>query len=244
MTDKGIVTVPENNVSDQVVNSPMAAYQMLLNQGGSLENIEKMMELQARWEQIEAKKAYVQAMAAFKANPPKINKDKHVDFNTQKGRTSYYHASLGNVTSKINAAMAEHGLSAGWKIDQSGNGITVTCTITHKLGYSESTSLTAGAETSGTKNSIQAIGSTISYLSRYTLLSLTGLATHDQDDDGGAATIQAITEKQISQIVDMINETNTDEAAFLKWLKVGAVNQIPCNLFNKAMTALKSKVQS
>jgi hypothetical protein len=47
--------------------------------------------------------------------------------------------------------------------------------------------LTSGPDTSGSKNPIQALGSAVSYLQRYTLLSLAGLATEDQDDDGATA---------------------------------------------------------
>jgi len=242
MNGQEVLTAQENNVTAPAIKSPVEAYQVLLNNGGSLENIEKMMELQARWEQMEAKKAYVQAMAAFKANPPIINKDKRVDFSTQKGRTTYEHASLGNVTSKINAGLAIHGLSASWKTEQSQSGITVICTITHNLGYSESTALTAGAETSGTKNNIQAIGSTITYLQRYTLLALTGLATHDQDDDGKAASVQCVTKKQHSQLVDMINSTETNESAFLNYFNIEFIEQLPANSFGKAMSILKAKV--
>lgn len=239
MSDNSVIKRYEGSVKAPVVSSPIEAYQMLLSRGGSLENIEKMMELQARWEQIEAKKAYVHAMAEFKADPPKIVKDKTVGYN----KTSYNHASLGNITSTINASLAKHGLSAAWATEQSQHGIKVTCTITHNFGHSESTSLTAGADNSGAKNSIQAIGSTITYLQRYTLLALTGLATHD-DDDGHGACVQYVTEEQRSKIVDMINSTGTDDGKFLEWLNVESVEQIPCNLFNKAMAALKSKVKS
>ena len=47
--------------------------------------------------------------------------------------------------------------------------------------------MAAGPDGSGGKNAIQAIGSTVSYLERYTLLAATGLATEDQDDDGRGA---------------------------------------------------------
>lgn len=240
--------VKENNIVS-VEQSPLAAAERLLNAGADLDKIEKMLELQERFEQMQAKKAYTQAMAAFKADPPKINKDKRVGFESKRtgGATSYSHASLGNVTEKINKALAEHGLSAAWKTgqNQNANAITVTCTITHKLGYSESTSLTAGSDNSGNKNSIQAIGSTITYLQRYTLLALTGLATHDQDDDGKTAEIQYIDEKQVSQIVDMINSIeNLSEKSFLSWAKIESVGKMPVYDFGKNLNALKAKAKA
>ena len=85
----------------------------------------------------------------------------------------------------INEALSEHGLSAAWETAQNNGSVTVTCKITHIMGHSESTSLTAAPDNTGSKNPIQAIGSTVTYLQRYTLLALTGLATYEQDDDGG-----------------------------------------------------------
>ena len=165
-------------------SSPAMLMMAALDKGADLDKLEKLMLLQERYEKNEARKSYHEAMGQFKANPPEIGKDKTVSFKAGGGQTSYSHASLANVTGKINRALSKHGLSAGWTTVQSEKGITVTCTVTHKFGHSESTSLTAAPDTSGSKNAIQAIGSTVSYLERYTILALTGLATHDMDDDG------------------------------------------------------------
>ena len=59
----------------------------------------------------------------------------------------------------------------------------MTCKITHEQGYSEETTITAPADLTGSKNVIQAIGSTISYLERYSILALTGLTTYEMDND-------------------------------------------------------------
>jgi hypothetical protein len=201
-----------------------------------------MMALQERNDINNARKAYHEAMAAFKANPPEIEKDKKVSYSVQgKGTTAYNHASLANVTAKINKALSDHGLSAAWATDQKENGITVTCTITHKLGHSERTSITANPDTSGSKNSIQAIGSTITYLERYTLLALTGLATKDMDDDGQSATVEYITDQQLSTITNIINDRGIDEAKFLEYLGAESLDKIPAKDFNRAMSAAKSK---
>lgn len=173
-----LVVVNENKMS------PVEVIRMAMSEGKDLTHLEKFIELQERWESNEARKAYHRAMAEFKANPPKINKDKKVSFHTEKGTTSYNHATLANVTGKINSELSKYGLSASWKTMQTNDAITVSCKITHVLGHSEETSLTAGRDKSGSKNDIQALGSTITYLERYTLLAMVGLATFEQDDDG------------------------------------------------------------
>lgn len=224
-----------------VQQSPMELAQGFLQAGGDLASLEKMMELQERHESNLAKKAYHEAMSKFKANPPKILKDKNVSF----GNTNYNHATLGKVVSEINKALSIHGLSTAWKTNQN-ELIEVTCTITHILGYSESTTLKAAPDNSGKKNDIQAIGSTVTYLQRYTILSLTGLATHDQDDDGNAAgrsDYERISEEQAIQLREIIESIEGEtEEMFCKWAKIEKIEDGAAQFFDKYLSALKAKV--
>ncbi len=220
--------------------SPIILMIRTMKDGGmDLEKVEKMMDLQNKWEANQARKAYTQAMSDFKKNPPEIEKDRHVEFKTSTGKTEYNHASLGNVTAKINTALGEWGLSAAWTTEQTEKGVSVTCKITHVLGHFETTTLTAACDSSGGKNAIQALGSTISYLQRYTLLSLTGLASREMDDDAKGA-VEYVTNEQVGTIVDFINEKGVDAKMFLKYMECETIETIPAVDFNKAVAALKA----
>jgi hypothetical protein len=166
--------------------SPMAMISSAVNSGASPDTLKQMMDLQERYESNEAKKAFTVAMNQFKANPPKIYRDKEVAYTG----TFYKHASLSNITENICSALAKHGLRHKWDISQDGVDITVTAVITHELGHSESVPMTSQADTSGKKNAIQAQASAITYMQRYTILSATGLAVEDGSDDDGGATEQ------------------------------------------------------
>jgi hypothetical protein len=110
------------------------------------------------------------------------------------------------------------------------------------MGHSESTSLTAAPDTSGSKNSIQAVGSTITYLERYTLLALTGLAAQGQDDDGQAMEApEYITPDQVETLKKLREEVKTSGPLFLKFMKVESVEQILVGDFKKAVNILESK---
>jgi len=202
--------------------------------------IEKMLDLQERHEKNEARKAYHEAMSQFKANAPEIEKDKTVSYKAGGSTVSYKHATLANVTNKINAALGKFGLSAAWETKQDNGSITVTCTVTHKLGHSESTSLIAAPDVSGSKNPIQAIGSTISYLERYTLLALTGLATSDMDDDGKSIK-EYINDDQVIEIQDLISETKADKAKFLKYFKAESIDMLLASQYDIALSMLRNK---
>lgn len=171
---------------DEAQISPMALIQIAVSQGADIDKLAKLMELQERWEANLARKAFNAAMAAFKRNPPTIVKNKVVSFGSGANATKYSHATLDNVTEVITAALSAVGISHKWKVSQSEQ-IAVTCVLTHELGHSEETTLRAGADTSGSKNSIQAIGSTVTYLQRYTLLAAVGMAAANADDDAAAA---------------------------------------------------------
>lgn len=217
--------------------SPAELIRTAITSGSDLEKLEKLLVLQERWEANEARKAYHRAMAQFKANPPKIDKDKKVSFETSKGKMEYSHATLGNVTEKISAELSKYGLSASWRTNQNGK-ISVSCRITHELGHSEETTLEADAETSGVKNSIQAIGSTITYLERYTLLALTGLATYDDDD--GRSSVNFITEEEVGTLQKMIIEKGLDAIKLCKFLNVQSLERIPVTEYQKAFKAIET----
>jgi hypothetical protein len=224
----------------EVKVSPSALIELAISKGADLEKLEKLLTLQERYDAMEANKAYNKAMSEFKAHPPKIDKDKKVSFNTSAGKTSYNHASLANVTEKINGELSKYGLSASWSVKQNGT-ISVTCKITHVKGHSEETTLTAAADTSGSKNSIQAIGSTLSYLERYSLLALCGLATFDSDDDG-AGVVESIDDTQNKQIEDLIALKQVDVKKFCKAFKIEEVMNLPKDKFQQAITMLNAKV--
>ena len=184
------ITTTENHAlaaTPAQFSGPMASAIAALQAGMSIEQMQGIMSLQKDWESNEARKAYVADMAEFKRNPPEIYKTKQVAFSG----TAYNHATLGDVAKAIVDSLARHGFSHSWETKQSNGMITVTCKITHRLGHSESTTMEATPDNSGKKNAIQQVASSVTYLSRYTLLAACGLATMDMPDDDGQGASQA-----------------------------------------------------
>ena len=162
--------------------SPAGVMMAALAQGGSLEQIEKMMDLQERWERREAEKAYNVAFAAFKAEAVRIMKAKTVTDGPLKGKS---YAELHNVVDAVTPALSRHGLSAAWKVSKDDKDwLEVTCTLKHTSGHSESVSMGGMPDTGGAKNALQARASSLSYLSRYTLKAICGVAEGGDDTDG------------------------------------------------------------
>lgn len=180
-----VITVQEQRLP---VVTPMEMVQQAVTSGAGLDVVSKLMDLQERWEASQGRKAFDNAVAEAKGEIPPIVKDRKVAYN----QTNYSHESLGQIASIVDPILNRHGLSYRYKASQEGGRVSVTCVLSHRDGYSEETTLSAGADDSGKKNSIQAIGSTTTYLQRYTLKLALGLATTEKDDDGASSDEPAI----------------------------------------------------
>lgn len=166
-------------------SSPAGMMLAAQRQGATPEQIEKMMALQERWEANEARKAYNAAFAAFKAEAVRIVRNKHVTNGPLQGKS---YAELHSVVDALTPALSRHGLSASWKLTKDEpNWMEVTCYLRHIQGHEESVSMGGPPDAGGAKNAIQARASTKSYLERYTLKAICGVAEGGDDDDGNGA---------------------------------------------------------
>lgn len=228
--------------STAVAVSPAHMLQIAVERGADIDQLQKLMELHERWEKNQARKSFDAAISAAKAQIKPIIKSREVDFTTAKGRTHYMYEDLAQIASEVDPILAEFGLSYRYRSSQEGNKLTVTCVIAHRDGHSEETTLSAAYDESGNKNSIQAIGSTTTYLQRYTLKLALGLAAA-KDDDAQNAGVEFITEKQAADLQAKAEEVGANIPNFLRYLKVSRFDQLPVSKYAAALRALEQKAQ-
>lgn len=226
-------------VNEQAILTPPEMLKLALEKGAGVETLERLMAMKERWDANEARKAFVAALNAFKASPPKLAKDKEI---RHKGTLISKYAGLDQVSAVIGAALSEHGITHRWEVEQPDKAIRVTCVLTHERGHSERVTLQAPADETGAKNAVQAIGSTVTYLQRYSLLAATGIAVQGQDDDGTAGGAgEVISDAQKDTLVFLLRDTGTDTKNFLTWAGVETVDELPAGKFADAVTLLKAK---
>ncbi len=194
MTESNVVDAGALRVLDpqppMAVTQPQAAtpaflLQLAVQQGADINKLERLMDLQQRWEAGEARKAFNVAFAAFKAEGVRVVKNVHVNDGPLKGKR---YADLFAVVDTLTPALSRHGLSASWKLTKDEKDwLEVTCVLSHVGGHSEVVSMGGPPDAGGAKNAIQARASAQSYLRRYTFLAITGMAAADEDDDGRGA---------------------------------------------------------
>ena len=177
MTDTHIVKAPEVAIAADKMH-PMVVAAM---RGGGLDtqSLRELLELQREWQRDNARSSYTRAMVELKNNLPAVlDRDRKVSY----GKTNFRFTTLSHAMEAVTPHLNDYGFSLTWIPTNSEGMIRVTCRLTHVDGHYEETTMSAPPDTSGSKNPIQAIGSTQSYLQRYTALALLGIATKDMPD--------------------------------------------------------------
>lgn len=220
--------------------TPMDMLDRAVTSGASVETLERLMALNERYQAQQAKAAFDEAMGAAKAEIPVIIKNRTVDFTSTKGRTNYKHEDLAGIARTVDPILTKHGLSYRFRTSSvPSEPVTVTCIVSHRAGHSEENTLSAGRDDTGNKNSIQQIGSTITYLQRYTLKAALGLSASTDDDGKGPGNEPGpITMEQAQELRDLMNTVGADPDKFCKIFKIETMADLPSGRFAEAKTRL------
>ena len=157
---------------------PTQLIELAINQNADVEKLEKLMEMQERWERREAEKAFNRAISHFQSICPRIVK-------TKQGH-GYKYATLGDIQAQIRDTARDCGLSWRWETkEQTPEQLTIKCIVTHIDGHSQSTESTTFIETGNKMQSrTQMVGVATTYAQRYSLIGALGISTADEDMDG------------------------------------------------------------
>jgi hypothetical protein len=256
MTEPDMIIDPQHPLgqapaSTQIVGNPLAQMSMpvtaatpmemlsrALQMGATPETLEKLLALQERWEAGIARKAYDKAIAAAKGEIPPIIKNRTVSHGT--GRATYRHEDLAQIARAIDPVLGKHGLSYRWRTLVDGDRISVTCIISHQDGHAEENTLSAPADASGAKNTLQAIGSALTYLQRYSLKAALGLAASDDDDAVAATPNGRLSATQIEELQLAIVGAGVNIERFCAVYGIDRVEELPVRLLNQAIHRLNA----
>ncbi len=213
--------------------TPADMLSMAVERGSSVEVMSKLMDLRERWEVGQARKAFDAAVASAKAEIPMIAKNRE-------GHNKTRYADFSAYAAVVDPIIAKHGLSYRFRTTQTDK-ISVSCILSHRDGHSEENTLSGPSDTTGSKNAIQAIGSTLTYLQRYTLIQALGLAATNDDDGRSGNMGSAISDDQIGELVELMDSVSANKAKFLEHFKIAAVGDLPSAKFKQAVDMLNAK---
>lgn len=228
--------ISQRNETAVTPATPMDMLAQAVQNGMSVEVIDKLMTLEERWRANKGRAAFDQAVANAKSRLPVIVKNRE-------GHNNKRYADFAAIAKVVDPVLSECGLSYRFRTRQDDK-IHVTCVLSHRDGHSEETTLSGPADTSGSKNAIQAIGSTLTYLQRYSLTQMLGLAASEDDDGKTAGLGETISEDQEKALRSEIIEADADLPKFLKYLGVASLSDLPAAKYRAAMQALSKRKQA
>lgn len=217
-------------------DDPMAMIKIAIEKGLETTHIEKLMELQERWERDCAAKGFAHAKCEFARRCQAIHKCRQTK--PSANFEGFTFASYDDIMRQAGPIMADVGLSASFDTESLDGGIIrMTCRLrwgTHVDETRFSAPIPGGLKVSAT----QQYGACLSYLKRYTLCAALNIVVTDEDTEQIEGTISKFQEAELKAL---INTKQVDVVRFLKWANIDGLDQMPSSAFAKALDMLKRK---
>ena len=221
--------------------SPMIAMieRVAMDPAASIEKLERMMDMRDRLQAEAAKMAFAAAFAAASAEFPSIPLN-------GKGDKNKAYALLKDIINLTRPVLSRHGLALSFGVESHPDRVIVTAELMHVLGHSKTTSMELPKDQSGSKNAVQAVGSSQTYGQRYTAQAILGLSLGDDIDDDGRAAGKSTTigADEFFQLRTLLDESGADEVKFCEYLKVQSLEVLPQRMFADAVSALRKKIKA
>lgn len=214
-----------------------------------IDKMERLMAMHERMTERNARAAFAAALAEMQPELPVVDRKGNITIHQKdKPKTpenviqSTPYALWEDINEAIRPVLSAHGFALSFRVKKEADRVEVTGVLSHREGHSEETMLSLPMDTTGSKNNVQAIGSSVSYGKRYTATALLNITTRGEDDDGKAAGIgDLISDEQFAEISDLMDKARADLARFCTHFKIDKVPDLPASKFDEAVTMLKDK---
>lgn len=147
--------------------------------------LEKLIEMQERIIRHNARAEFYAAFAEMQGQLPSISERGEI---VVQGQVRSTYARDEDITEAVRPILKEYGFALSFRNEFTDAGkLRIIGVLSHRGGHTEQDQFICEADTSGSKNAIQALGSSRSYGKRYTTISLLNISTRGTDDDGATS---------------------------------------------------------
>lgn len=147
-----------------------------MNPDVDIDKMERLLQMQERVIERNAKAAFNASFARMQTELPAIEKNGK----SNNGKYGLWE----DIQDGIVPVLSRHGFALSFKTKVENDAITVTAILRHEEGHDDSTDLKLPTDKSGSKNAVQAVGSSVSYGKRYAACALLNIRVGGEDDDG------------------------------------------------------------
>jgi hypothetical protein len=210
-----------------------------------VEVLERLVALQERVTDRNARGEFFDALARFQESVPSIHKGSTAQIATKAGgKYSYTYAPLDAIAKAIREPLRAHGLSYAWTVEEASPGsLSVVCILRHIGGHEERAAFPVPVDTQAAMSGAQKNGAALTYGKRQSLTSVLGLTTTDDDTDGVevARDTETITEAQAADLSALVEEVGSDLGKILAWVGVASLAEFPASALDRVTRHLEGK---
>ena len=246
-------TMLSKPIVGDVVLGPLALIQQAIDKGVDADQLDKLMDLQERWEHGNAKRDFMKAFSDCQGELPRVVRNK------ENKHTRSRYADLETVNSQVLPVITKHGFSLSFGEEDIPNPVENMCrmgaTLRHRGGHSEHYHVDLPTDGSGIKGSsnmtpIHGKGSWSTYAQRYLTCMIFSVTIADYDNDGNNGGEAMLTEEQVFMLRNLMEQCEKAGAPvhlrrFLTAMKVpegGVLEDILQTQFDQAKAGLKAKL--
>lgn len=210
----------------------MQMMQAVIEKGGSVDNLQKFVDLLTQLRREDARQQFAHAMSAFQADLPPIQRRREVK--DRNGRLLYKFANEDDIADAIKPIERAHGFSHRFEFPPCAEGLAATCIVTHVSGHSESTTATVPPTTGMNTNASQNRGIEIAYARRMALAGAYGITSSD-DNDARTDAPEPASAESIATLRETLKREGRSEADCCGYLGVEKLEQASAEQIAEAM---------
>jgi len=236
-----LATVPPSQPSSMMI------LEKAISGGITSENVAVVKELLAmRRDEMafENKSSFNRAFFRLKTEISKMEFYADKEALTKSGGVAYSYCSETELATKLEPVLFKYGFAMMFGQRQEGDRVIVEVTLVHEDGHEEKReySVRTGS-TNAMKDATAAdTGSTTSAW-RHLVIKLFGLKSRIREEDNARNVGEPINFEQAETLRDLVKETNSDEAAFLKFAQAASYEQIGSLDYDRLFNALQKKLR-
>jgi hypothetical protein len=207
-----------------------------------MDKMERLLAMKERMDAREAETAFNQALNAAQAEVGRIAAD------ATNPQTHSKYATYAKLDKVLRPIYTRHGFALSFDETDSPKPehIRVLCHVTHSAGHTKTYQKDMPADGKGAKGGdvmtkTHATGAASSYGARYILKGIFNVAIGEEDRDGNDSAGPTISDKQVADLDALLTEVGANKAAFLKFLKVAALSELPAKNYAAAVAAVEAK---
>lgn len=200
-----------------------------------------LLDVQERMMNKQAEISFNNALADLQGKLPRIKKDAKIAHNSKLISTYATYEAIDDI---IRPLLIEHGFSLRFNSKEHNGKVIISGTLAHRDGHSITDEIPLSIDSSGAKNNVQGVGSTISYGKRYIVSMLLNLVFEGEDDDGRGGGGTVLADDQAAEIKGLLQQHNMDVKAFLNYMGADSVDQIAAAKYEQAIMAINRKISA